>query len=93
MEEGSIQATAFGKWELLVMPFGLSSELADELGNMDDIFIFSRLMEERWGHLQQALQNLQEAKLYGRLCKREFSRLLVDYIGFEVSANGVHASP
>lgn len=55
MKEGSIQATAFGKWELLVMPFGLSNEPADELGNMDHVFVFSRLMEERWGHRQKAL--------------------------------------
>ena len=38
-------------------------------------------------------KELRQAKLYGRLHKCEFLKDKVDYLGFEVSANGVNASP
>ena len=60
---------------------------------LDDILIFSHTIEEHWDHLRQALQRLREAKLYGRLHKCDFLKTRVDYLGFEVSAAGVHASP
>ena len=63
------------------------------LGYLDDTFVFSRMIEEHWEHLRQALQKLCEAKLYGRLHKCEFLKAKVDYLGFEVSLPGVHASP
>ena len=34
-----------------------------------------------------------EPKLYGRLYKCEFLKYKVDYLGFEVSQDGIHASP
>ena len=40
-----------------------------------------------------ALRRLKEAKLYGRLHKCDFLKDRIDYLGFEVSAEGVHASP
>ena len=60
---------------------------------LEDILIFSRTIEEHWDHLRQALQRLREAKLYCRLHKCDFLKTRVDYLGFEVSATGVHASP
>ena len=39
-----------------------------------------------------ALQRLKGAKLYGRLQKCDFLKDRIDYHGFEVSAEGVHAS-
>ena len=91
------------------MPFGLGNAPAsfqrlmnkvfkDELNSfilvyLDDILIFSRSIEEHWGHLRRALQRLREAKLYGRLHKCDFLKDKVDYLGFEVSSEGVHASP
>ena len=39
------------------------------------------------------MEKLRQAKLYGRLHKCEFLKDKVDYLGFEVSAKGVNASP
>ena len=60
---------------------------------MDDILVHSRSVEEHWDHLERALERLRQAKLYGRLHKCEFLKDKVDYLGFEVSAKGVNASP
>ena len=60
---------------------------------LDDILIFSHTIEEYSDHLREALQRLREVKLYGRLHKCDFLKTRVDYLGFEVSAAGVNASP
>ena len=44
-------------------------------------------------YLNTALERLHRAKLYGRLHKCEFLKDKVDYLGFEVSKDGIHASP
>ena len=101
--------TQQGHWEFIVMPFGLCNAPASfqrlmnkvftgTIGDfvlvyLDDILVFSRTIEEHWEHLRQALQRLRKAKLYGRLHKCEFLKDKVDYLGFEVSSQGVHASP
>ena len=40
-----------------------------------------------------ALRRLKEAKLYGRLHKCDFLKDCINYLGFEISAEGVHGSP
>ena len=91
------------------MPFGLCNApatfqrlmnrvFAAHLGDficvyLDDILVFSRTLDEHWIHLRQALERLREAKLFGRLHKCEFVKERVDYLGFEVSPEGIHASP
>ena len=55
--------------------------------------VYSRSIEEHWDHLERALERLRQAKLYGRLHKCEFLKDKLDNLGFEVSANGVNASP
>ena len=60
---------------------------------LDDILIYSRSIGEHWYHLRIALDRLRRAKLYGRLHKCEFPKDKVDYLGFEVSQDGIHASP
>ena len=101
--------TQQGHWEFIVMQFGLCNAPAPfqrlmnkvfsgTIGDfilvyLDDILVFSRTIEEHWEHLRQALQRLCEAKLYGRLHKCEFLKDKVDYLGFENSSQGVHASP
>ena len=101
--------THLGQWEFLVMSFGLCNApatfqqlmnkvFAAEINSLilvclDDILVFSRSIEEHWSHLRKALQRLREAKLYGRLHKCDFLKTRVDYLGLEVSDEGVHASP
>ena len=60
---------------------------------LDDILVYSRSVEEHWDQLKRALERLRQTKLYGRLHKCEFLKHKVDYLGFEVSAEGVNASP
>ena len=100
--------THLGQWEFVVMPFGLCNApstfqrlmnkvFAKEIISfilvyLDDILVYSRSVEEYWHHLQCALERLRQVKLYGRLHKCEFLKDKVDYLGFEVSANGVTAS-
>ena len=60
---------------------------------LDSILVFSRSIEEHWQHRRLALDKLKEAKLYGRLHKCEFLKDCIDYLGFDVSLIGVHASP
>ena len=100
--------THMGQWEFIVMPFGLCNApstfqrlmnkvFAKEINSLilvclDDILVYSRSIEEHRDHLRQVLEKLRRAKLYGRLHKCEFLKDKVDYLGFEVSADGVHAS-
>ena len=101
--------TSLGQWEFMVMPFGLCNApatfqrlmnkvFAAEVNDfilvyLDDILIFSNSIEEHWEHMKIALERLREAKLYGRIHKCEFLKSRVDYLGFEVSEEGIHASP
>ena len=59
---------------------------------LDDILIYSRLIEEHWGHLHHAHDKLRQARLYGRLHKCEFLKDKVDYLGFQVGHDGIRTS-
>ena len=101
--------TSLGQWEFMVMPFGLCNApatfqrlmnkvFAVEINQfilvyLDDILIFSNSVEEHWEHLRIVLERLRKAKLYGRMHKCEFLKDRVDYLGYEVSEKGIHASP
>ena len=50
-------------------------------------------MKEHWGHLRQSLERLRAEKLYGRLHDCDFNKTRVDYLAFDIFAEGVHASP
>ena len=60
---------------------------------LDNILIFNQDLDEHWEHLRWALDQLQKAKLYGRLHKCEFLKDQVEYLGSEVSPRGIQASP
>ena len=101
--------TSLGQWEFLVMPFGLCNApatfqrlmnkvFATEINKfilvyLDDILIFSESIEEHWEHLRTALERLRKAQLFGRVQKCDFLKSRVDYLGYEVSEKGIHASP
>ena len=90
------------------MPFGLTNApsvfqrlmnkiFREELGisvlvYLDDILIFSQSIEEHWQHLRNALARLREAKLYGRIHKCSFLKDQVEYLGFDISAEGIKPS-
>ena len=98
-----------GNWEFVVMPFGqcnapatfqrlMNQIFADELDSfvlvyLDDILIYNSSVEEHWRHLRRVLERLRVAKLYGRLHKCDFLQTRVDHLGFDISDEGVHASP
>ena len=60
---------------------------------LDDILVFSRTMEEHISHLRTALRKLRDAKLFARLHKCLFSQERVEYLGFDVSRDGIQPSP
>ena len=100
--------TSQGSYEFLVMPFGLTNAQATfqslmnkiykwELGRfafvyLDDIFVFSKTLEEHVSHVSTTLERLRTAKLYGRLHKCDFFKSTVEYLGFEISSNGITSS-
>ena len=97
-----------GQFEFIVMPFGVTNTPAtfqrlmnsifkEELDTfvlvyLDDILIFSQTLQEHIRHIRQALEKLRQAKLYARLHKCSFFQEHVEYLGFDVSAQGVQPS-
>ena len=101
--------TQRGQFEFVVMPFGVTNApstfqrmmnmlFKNELDNfvlvyLDDILIFSKTLEDHIQHIRQALEKLKEAKLYARLHKCAFFQERVEYLGFDVSYQGIQPSP
>ena len=100
--------TQRGQFEFVVMPFGVTNAPAtfqrmmneifkDELDSfvlvyLDDILIFSKTLEDHIQHIRRALEKLREAKLYARLHKCAFFQKRVEYLGFDVSQQGIQPS-
>ena len=96
--------THLGQWEFIVMLFRLCNALAIVrrlmnkvfatkinsfiLVSLHEILIFSRLVEEPREHLTRVLTRPQKAKLYGMLCKCDFLKITMDYLGFELAQRG-----
>ena len=101
--------TQRGQFEFIVMPFGVTNAPAtfqrmmndlfkEELDHfvlvyLDDILIFSKTLKEHIEHIRQALEKLREARLFARLHKCAFFQKRVEYLGFDVSPQGIHPSP
>ncbi|XP_033333276.2 uncharacterized protein LOC117224434 [Megalopta genalis] len=101
----SIEKTAFvtpdGQWEFLRMPFGLVNapsvfqamikrvvkELA--LVYIDDVLIASEGLEEAYEQLKAVLQALGTNNLTLNLAKCKFFQCKIDYLGREISEEGV----
>ena len=60
---------------------------------LDDILVYSKTLEEHIQHIRVALDRLREAKLFGRLHKCTWVQKSVEYLGFDISAQGVEPSP
>jgi hypothetical protein len=93
--------TRFGHYEFIVLPFGLTNapavfmslmngvfrEYLDKFIQvfMDDILIYSRMMEEHNEKLRLVLQCLREHKLYGKFSKCSFYQSRIHYLGHVIS--------
>ena len=91
------------------MPFGVANAPAtfqrmmnslfkDELDAfvlvyLDDILVFSQTLEDHIRHIRTALQKMRDAKFFARLHKCSFCQEKVEYLGFDVSRDGVQPSP
>ena len=98
-----------GHWEFKVVPFGLvnSPALFQRLMNIvldglhhkcaiayiDDIVIFSRTLEEHYGHLREVFERLRQAGLKLKPSKCEFERSKINYLGHVISSEGVQPDP
>jgi hypothetical protein len=99
----------FGHYEFIVLPFGLTNapgvfmslmngvfrEYLDKFIQVfiDDILIYSRMMEEHDEHLRLVLQCLRENKLYGKLSKCSFYQSKIHYLGHVISDEGIVVDP
>jgi hypothetical protein len=97
--------TRFGHYEFTVLPFGLTNAPGVFMSLMngvfrkyldkfvqvfiDDILIYSRMMEEHDEHLRLVLQCLREHKLYGKLSKCSFYQSRIQYLGNVISGEGI----
>ena len=59
---------------------------------LDDILIYSKTQEEHLQHIWGVLTRLRSEKLFGRLKKCDFFRTKVEYLGFDVGAEGIKPS-
>ncbi len=60
---------------------------------IDDIVVYSNLLEEHRKHVQLVLSKLQEAGLYLKLSKCEFEMQRISFVGFTVTPEGVKMEP
>ena len=97
-------ATPHGAWEFIRMPFGLKTaaqtfqrfingilaEFSDFVFcYIDDIIIHSTGLEEHKKHLERVLDRLVKHGLKINIKKSEFGKEKLEFLGFEVNAQGV----
>jgi hypothetical protein len=97
----------YGLWEWVVMPMGLrnapathqrrvSLALKDHVGRichvyLDDIIIWSSLVEEHEQNVQKVLDALRVAGLFCSLKKSMLFVMEVNFLGHKISAKGIEA--
>ena len=99
--------TRYGHYEFTVMPFGLTNAPTTFMRLMhdvlrpvldkccvvylDDILIYSKTLEEHIGHVRQVLDALRQHQLYAKLSKCSFAKRSVEYLGYRIDQEGLHA--
>ena len=95
--------TPFGKYEFLMVPFGLAQApayfkllmnqvlegLNFAMTYLDDIIIFSNSEEEHLLHLEEVFHQLREAGLKMKWYKCNFFKSQIHYLGHLISENGI----
>ena len=99
--------TPFGKYEFLMVPFGLAQApayfqllmnkvlegLPYAMTYLDDIIIFSKNEEEHLGHLEEVFHQLRQVGLRMKSSKYEFFKSKIHYLGHLISADGINPLP
>jgi hypothetical protein len=99
----------FGHYEFTILSFGLTKSpgvfmsLMNEVFHeyldkfiqvfIDNILIYSRMIEEHDEHLRLVLQCLREHKMYGKLSKCSFYQSKIHYLGHVISSEGIVVDP
>ncbi len=97
--------TRYGLFAFLVLPFGLCNApgtfmnlmhdilkpYLDKscLGFLDDIFIYSKTLNEHRIHVKEILNKLREHRLHVKLSKCEFMKQTIEFLGFRIDQNGI----
>lgn len=109
VQDSDVSKTAFntryGKYEFLVLPFGLSNappsfqswmnQILDGcidkfvLIYLDDALIFSRTKEDHIKHVREVLSRFNKEKLVVNLKKCEFGKRELEFLGYRVSESGI----
>ncbi|GBG90921.1 hypothetical protein CBR_g51526 [Chara braunii] len=99
--------TRYGHFEWLVMPFGLTNApttfqatMTTEFRHMrdrfvliylNDILVYSRILDEHVEHLRTVLERLRQAKYKANRDKCEFARQELEYLGHYVTPQGIRS--
>jgi hypothetical protein len=100
--------TRYGHFEFTVVPFGLCNAPATFMMLMndilheyldkfvvvflDDILVYSKNLQEHENHLTKVLAKLREHKLYAKVSKCDFFQKQLEYLGHDVSVEGIKVS-
>lgn len=60
---------------------------------LDDIFIYSKTLEDHTDHLKITLKTLRENQLHAKLSKCEFDTNKIEYLGHIISQEGIATDP
>ena len=96
--------TPFGKYEFLMVPFGLAQDTAHfqllmnqvleglsfAMTYLDDIIIFSNSEEEHLLHLEEVFHQVRKAGLKMKRSKCNFFKSQIHYLGHLISEDGIN---
>ena len=103
----TVFVTPFGKYEFLIVPFGLAQApayfqllmnkvlkgLKFAMTYLDDIIIFSENESQHLGHLETVFSHLREARLKMKRSKCDFFKSEIHYLGHLISPEGISPLP